>query len=103
MGYSVGNQGTIYYNDIWEFVEPSLGLILNETQIVFEVYPNPTSDFISVIVNNDVNQIIIYDLLGKEKLKTNNRLINISDFESGIYYVKLINSEGESIKKIVKN
>lgn len=103
MGYSVGTQGTIYYNDIWEFVEPSLGLMINQTQNVFEVYPNPTSDFINVIVNNDVNQIIIYDILGKEKLKTNNRLINISDFESGIYYVKLMNSKGESIKKIVKN
>jgi len=103
MGYSVGTQGTIYYNDIWEFVEPSLGLMINDYQNAFEVYPNPTSDFINVIVNNDVNQIIIYDILGKEKLKTNNKIINISDFESGIYYVKLMNSMGESIKKIIKN
>ena len=103
MGYSVGTLGAIYYNDLWEFVEPSLDLILNDFQNVFEVYPNPTSKFINVITEDTVNQIIIYDTYGKEKLKTKNTFINIDSFESGIYYLKVKNSKGESVKKIVKN
>jgi Secretion system C-terminal sorting domain len=103
MGYSVGTQGTIYYNDLWEFVEQSLGLNKNESLNVFEVYPNPSSGIINVILDNDISQIILFDVLGKEKLKTKSKSIDISDFESGIYYIKVINSKGESLKKIVKN
>ena len=102
MGYSAGTQGTIYYNDIWEYVEQTLSLNQNDFQNAFEVYPNPSFDIINVIVNNEINQIIIYDCLGKEKLKTNNKSINISSFDAGIYYLKVINSTGESLKKIIK-
>lgn len=103
MGYAVGTLGTIYYNDLWEYVEPTLGLTQNESQNVFEVYPNPSSDIINVVIDNDINQIIIYDILGKEKLITKSKSIDISAFETGIYYLKVINSKGESLKKIVKN
>ena len=104
MGYSVvGSQGTtIYYNDIWEYVEQTLSLDQNDFQRTFEVYPNPSFDIINILVNSEINQIIIYDCLGKEKLKSNNKSINISSLDAGIYYVKVINSTGESIKKIIK-
>lgn len=71
----------------------------------FKVYPNPASEFITVVTNNaEITSITVYDVLGKNVLKqnklTNNR-VNISDLNAGMYFIK-IESHGNSItKKII--
>jgi hypothetical protein len=63
-------------------------------------YPNPANSILNfeippTIFKNDLN-IIIYDVLGNVKLnqKINNEFgnLNISEFESGIYFICLKNA-----------
>ncbi|MFK5981971.1 MAG: spondin domain-containing protein [Flavobacteriaceae bacterium] len=73
------------------------------------IYPNPTSNFITISTKeNSFSAIEIYNILGKEVLKVNtsniNQIeINLSDLSSGIYLIKIIDSKGTStLKKLVK-
>lgn len=69
-----------------------------------EVYPNPTNGEFSVQIElNDPKTYTILSTMG-ESLKsglisTGNQTINISDFPSGLYYLKIDNS----VAKIVKS
>lgn len=102
LGYSVGTQGAIYYNDIWQFQEPALGLAQNEVQNSINVYPNPANNFITITPNDDVIQVIIFNAQGTEELKAITNTIDISSLASGIYFLKIINSKGVFLKKIIK-
>lgn len=70
----------------------------------FEIYPNPTSDFISVsLKTSEVSEIQIYNMLGEKVLavETGRDLsvrINISDLPIGMYFVKA----GSETAKFVK-
>jgi hypothetical protein len=73
------------------------------------IYPNPTSNFITISTKeNSISSINIYNILGKEILKVNtiisNQLeVNLTDLSSGIYLIKVTDSNGKStLKKVVK-
>lgn len=69
------------------------------------VFPNPTSNFINIQVDNQQAQSIkIFNLIGKEVFKTiiNNQPINISELSKGIYFVKIKTDKKIYSKKIVK-
>ncbi|WP_298141284.1 T9SS type A sorting domain-containing protein [Flavobacterium sp.] len=71
------------------------------------VFPNPTHDNITIKSKNKVvTEYIIFNIQGtmlkNGKVENNEETINISDFESGIYIIKLIGQNTEEYKKIVK-
>lgn len=82
--------------------------------IVFDdgiyLFPNPTTDFISISLQNNLNtEIILYDIFGKiiysNRIENNNTLnINLSSFSSGTYFLKITNANYSypRIKKIIK-
>lgn len=76
----------------------------------FSLFPNPTSEeFIIQSRTIDVDQIEIYDLLGKrvKSLKVENNTqnipVNIQGLPSGVYVVRLESEIGTFFKKIVKS
>ncbi len=71
------------------------------------VYPNPTNGIINFeFANNNVQQIIISDITGKmiiEKVDIQqNEIIDLSNFESGIYIIKIQTDNEIFTTKIVK-
>ena len=76
------------------------------TSYKISISPNPFIDYISVQSEFIINKIIIEDLNGKiitsEKINATQFKINVKDVASGIYFIKCINGENETIKKIVK-
>ncbi|KAA1247910.1 S8/S53 family peptidase [Aquimarina sp. RZ0] len=76
------------------------------------VYPNPSKDQINVSTLKDIKSLAIYDYTGrriyhkalKTKLKTNKQSIDISQLNSGLYVVKVVdrNDKDYSKKLIVK-
>lgn len=65
------------------------------------LYPNPSSDFISVSGVTGNKSYVVYDLLGKEVLKgtiLKNDKINIQSIDSGMYFIQLESTD--SIKFI---
>ncbi|MEP5338204.1 MAG: T9SS type A sorting domain-containing protein [Algibacter sp.] len=71
-----------------------------------KIYPNPVKD-IFTITNSQSADIIVYNILGKvvlnKKMENNNDSVDISNLNTGVYYVSINNNGVISNKKIVKN
>jgi len=70
---------------------------INEIGNITSIYPNPVSDYLFVESNNAIENITIIDMLGKTIFKDENinskiLKIDISNFESGIYFIKVNNN-----------
>ncbi len=86
-------------------ITPGVGISESNLSNDLLIYPNPTNDFINIsLPNHNIKQVVIYNLMGGEILQTNKTNINISELAYGIYFVKVIDNNGNScIKKIVKD
>jgi hypothetical protein len=73
-----------------------------------KVYPNPSSDYISIQNVENSIQLSIYDLTGKlyyitKKISSENELINIIDYPTGIYFGRiLLNDQRNVYFKFIK-
>ncbi|MNK24116.1 Ycf48-like protein [compost metagenome] len=71
------------------------------------VYPNPTKDFINIKLEKGVSKFkaSLYNAAGQMLLSTENRSsINISNLNTGIYFLTIQPENGKAItKKIIKN
>jgi len=73
-----------------------------------KVYPNPAKNYliIETQLKHDKNDIIIYNISGqivkKQQLIEENTQIDIRNFPRGLYFVKLINNNTFTVKKIIK-
>ncbi len=75
----------------------------------FNIYPNPVNDRLYIETSTQTQSIEIYDVYGRiqnlrnsETQKLRNS-IDVSDLNSGIYFVKVKTEEGNIVKRIVKN
>jgi hypothetical protein len=83
---------------------------LNTNQLSFNLYPNPTTNSITITVRDKDRSnyvIAISDITGRVVRKgivsTNrNNRINIDDFSSGVYFVRISNEENFAVKKFIK-
>ncbi len=71
----------------------------------FKIYPNPAKDFITIKSNDfKINSVEMFSVLGEKLLsKTNitNNLLRVSQFNAGIYLLKINAKDGSLIKKII--
>lgn len=68
----------------------------------FHVYPNPT-DHILYISGKDIKKIEIYNTIGKLIMSSQvlNNQLNLTDYVSGIYFIKIIDATGYTETKQV--
>ena len=71
------------------------------------VYPNPSSDFLKISAFKNIDEINIYDIMGKQvysnKTNTNTLDLNISNFKNGYYSIKIKVGEFIKVKSFIKN
>lgn len=77
--------------------ENEVSLISSEMEMPgsFRVFPNPVSDVLHVEIDSPVDKIEIFNVLGQRVYLSNNpavrsQHIQVSEFQSGIYFIKLI-------------
>ena len=72
----------------------------------FKVYPNPFKDELSLSHNRKIDQVYIYDLLGKriaiKPIDAMHATLNLSEYESGVYFLKVFSGNATITKKIIK-
>ena len=72
----------------------------------YNVYPNPTNNFIYIDNISEISTIEIFDIKGQklESVDANKASlkIDISNFNNGIYLLRITNSSGTAIHKIIK-
>lgn len=108
----------IYNTDIPELVVMSapftvqvgFALSVDENELAkksISVYPNPAMEYIAIKQSNDiiVEELSIYDVLGKKVKTTQNKFdrINISNLKNGLYFIKLKTNLGISSKRLLIN
>lgn len=65
--------------------------------------PNPTSSLLTIDTNTTISKIEVYNILGS-KISTiiNPKTVDLSNFESGVYLIKLFSDETTITKKVIK-
>lgn len=67
------------------------------------IYPNPTSEYLNITSNQAVKQIQLYNLLGKQVLKTNKNQVDVRALSSGLYLAKIEYGSNTITKKVIIN
>ena len=96
-GVSIDGGYTIYWSDCidkdYQGVDENIVDNLN-------IYPNPANEYIHVETNCELQRIDVYDVTGKLMISSTKTEINVSDLESGIYFVNILTDKGCVTKKI---
>lgn len=86
-----------------------IAILENTLNEVVEIYPNPASNYFEINTQNTVlEQVEIYNAIGAvvytefpEKLRQNTLQINLSDWASGVYLLKLKSRQTNSFHKLI--
>ncbi len=74
--------------------------------VTINMYPNPTSSLVNIKAENTIKSTELYDVQGRliqiNKSDSNEVVLDISIYNSGIYFIKVTTDFGSQIKKIVK-
>jgi endoglucanase len=98
-----GAAGTYYFDD---FSASVTTLNLPRQKKFFQVYPNPTDDFIFIDGSHPITKIQLIDIRGREVLFWNKEMeaYDISVLENGVYFLKIFSTNGLlHIKEILKD
>lgn len=76
---------------------------------VFELYPNPVSDYLTIKNNGDCTNIFrltMFDALGRfillEEIYEHENIFNLSNLSSGMYLLKIESQQTSFVQKIIK-
>ena len=79
---------------------------LNENN--FNIYPNPVNDKLYIETESEIEEVVVYDVYGRVQNLRNSETqklrnsIDVTDLNSGIYFVKVVTENGEVVKRFVK-
>tara|TARA_X000000950_G_scaffold280460_1_gene375125 strand:- start:49 stop:3717 length:3669 start_codon:yes stop_codon:yes gene_type:complete len=67
------------------------------------LYPNPTSS--KILIGGEFNKVRLYDLYGRELLKSTSNQLDLSNLPNNVYMIKLEDNQGKIIVtgKVIKN
>ena len=73
-------------------------LSTTDTELLdMRIYPNPTSSMINVQFDRDI-ELTLYNMLGQEIMRTNNKQVDISALQQGNYIVIVRDLESNYVK-----
>ena len=82
---------------------------IDELASLFNIYPNPVHNELFIETEVNVEEIRIYDVYGRMTMRqqvngtTSQQVVNVADLNGGIYFVKIVTSNGEVVKRFIKN
>jgi len=89
------------------FTLDNLSLDEFQTQLTAQFYPNPVNDKLTISCNQLVQRVSVFNVLGK-KLKTisindlKDFNIDLTNYQSGIYFIFLRSIRGEEVIEVIK-
>ena len=101
--YSGANQWELYVDDITIDVNLSNGEFDKSN---FTFYPNPVKDILNLSYSQNITNVSVYNLLGQKVLEkninSNSTQVNMSEFASGSYLVKVTSENQTKTIKVIK-
>ncbi|TVQ94382.1 MAG: DUF4623 domain-containing protein [Bacteroidetes bacterium] len=92
------NIHTFWYNDD----EPTTVAEVMENFI--NLFPNPANSQVQITSDSNIMEVSVYNIAGQQiyrhSLETQNHIINLNDFNNGIYMVRILTREGMQTMKL---
>ena len=80
----------------------TLSNIKFEMENELSIYPNPASEVINIASRHTIQQVDLFDILGKKvKRVSNSNRIDVRDLKTGVYFIKVLTEKAQVTKKIV--
>ena len=81
---------------------------IEEMNASFNIYPNPVNDklYIETLTQTQTLTVEIYDIYGRQQSMVNGQqstVIDVTDLNSGVYFVKVVTENGETVKRFIKD
>lgn len=84
---------SIFLDNIYFYRGPATSLpSVDENKV--RVYPNPVKSGDRVTMSADVNQIEVYDAVGRKIISTTNSVLNTEGLDQGIYILRILTRNG---------
>ncbi|MFK7780906.1 aryl-sulfate sulfotransferase [Psychroserpens sp.] len=83
---------------------PCENLSINDFEITdLKLFPNPTLNYLTIASSNTIDKIEFHSILGQKVYETNSSVsIDISNFDAGVYFVKIHSGNKSISRKIIK-
>jgi len=96
--------GAIPDGTVYRFI-PEILSINNLEKTSFILYPNPTSNDLNIETTTINYSVKLYDILGNQvgNYPNNPNRVNVSYLVKGVYLIIIETSEGNTIRKFIKN
>ena len=80
---------------------------IEELTSSFNIYPNPVSDklYIETLTQTQTLTVVVYDMFGRQQSMVNGQqstIIDVTNLNSGVYFVKVVTENGETVKRFIK-
>jgi len=91
------------FTDLVEIRDVTLGLFELNSDLNFEIFPNPSTGPVTLLLPVDRAEVVVTDLLGKEVQKTRStgREMQLHLNQGGVYFVRINSSRGSAVRKVV--
>lgn len=95
------NEELLYSNSDWNSCYITVSIPENKNKL--NVFPNPTNNFINIETTEQIESLTIIDITGRLVLLENNKVIDLSMLNAGIYFLRVKTNNDYFIKTIIKN
>lgn len=100
----------ISFNSNGKLVEKSITTNVTNTlgtdkfdRIEFTIYPNPVSDILNIKTQDEILNVIIYDISGRQiNTRVNNNQVDVSDLTKGFYIINIVTNRASYQQKFIK-
>ncbi len=88
------------WNKLTTYIAPA-GINENNVEFNIQVYPNPATHDVSINTGHKNVALWLYDLSGKLLLHSNEKTINVSSFQAGLYQLLIVTPNGNQMFKLL--
>ena len=81
------------------------GESIEELTSSINIYPNPVNDRLYIEAEVEIEEVVVYDVFGRQQSTVNGQQtlsIDVSNLNSGIYFVKINTENGNIVNKFIK-
>ncbi|MEM6698970.1 MAG: T9SS type A sorting domain-containing protein, partial [Bacteroidota bacterium] len=101
---SAANECGNAVSETFQFATETISKTRQLTEADYRIYPNPTKGFVTIKMNAPQNEFELYNSSGKLLQGgnfTQQTNLDLSNYPSGMYWIRLFNGKGMIVKKIV--
>ena len=79
--------------------------VITENAASFDIYPNPVNDKLHIEAETEIEEVVVYDVYGRRQVTetpSHQGSIDVSELNSGVYFIQIKTEEGNITKRFVK-